>query len=813
MRPRYLCNPPASVGGQRAGGSGRRVIFSALHSSSSCTRVWRGTCRYIEIDVLLIAGSSIALVACVWDLRRNRLPLWLTRQSWVQQVAVVLAFLFMVVFAFGELTLYLDDDIFIHLPNIKQIAMGDIPPHVPYFPNTFLRGHIGRDLYTGIIARLLDLRPELAIVYVTLAVCPAYILIFHALARRLGEERDIPTSFCFVGLLFFVSFVVEPFAIRAGIVTYVMNNNAFAYSYVVFFGWLLYRALELKAFSPSLIRHWRSIATTAVIVVSYTALYFIYVSHFMLLSLFMAAIPFLITAFARTGKARVFFETGLWLTAILACSCILQLAVSPFFLERVAISLGFATTDEPIGFVQQATLTFPKEHLFSITSPSGEDFFFFSWKSLSAQGISFYLGLMGLFVGISYRKPALAGCSLFGGLVMLWLFLVDMGQYRAETLRVLVPAHMGFGAATGLMLGFLLEGSLRALRFRFRTYRFTLQGRSVGAASLYLQIAVAAVFVLFGAWMARGSYEKFAASGYWDVKAAAVRLTKIVERRPEDWFASLNSDDIDFETFTILADLVSSPQERVLLKLVPDERHRQADPLSIYYASQMINAAAISGAGVVGVAQEHGPPRMGVAIYPSGYQASLFWREPSSLLLDQMSPDWIVIDPSLISSDALSDIRSMPGVTLMRDLRDDAGRQRLIFQYSGVGDSAAAAPVDIARIAFAVPEVHTTPFGVARVKAEIQPPLGRSFHLLMEVRDEDGNLANTMDMPLVPVQKLSGGQVRDRDLNGADGKMACSIPGTDYGDPHLGPTADRRRGRLTRRCELFGPTGPRWDNK
>ena len=159
-------------------------------------------------------------------------------------LVVGFALLFMLVLAFGDLTSWIDDDVFIHMPIVKRISMGDIPPHMPYFPDSYLRGQ-SVEIFLLELSRFLDLRPEIAIIYVTLAICPAYILMFHALAWRLSSGSRIATAFCFFGMLFLVSFSIGPYNIRAGSITYAFNNHAFAWSYPVFIGWLLQRSLAI----------------------------------------------------------------------------------------------------------------------------------------------------------------------------------------------------------------------------------------------------------------------------------------------------------------------------------------------------------------------------------------------------------------------------------------------------------------------------------------------------------------------------------------------------------------------------------------
>src|SRR6202043_4211802 len=94
----------------------------------------------------------------------------------------------------------------------------------------------------------------------------------------------------------------------------------------------------------------------------------------------------------------------------------------------------------------------------------------------------------------------------------------------------------------------------------------------------------------------------------------------------------------------LLQDRGKSPNERALLKLRPDERFSGNGHPRNMLALQ-INAAAMSGVGIVGVTPEHGPPNMTAAWYPYDYRASLFWQSPTVDLLDQMAPDWILLDP------------------------------------------------------------------------------------------------------------------------------------------------------------------------
>ena len=707
------------------------------------------------IDYLLWSGSTVALIVGIRELNRQRLPIWIAR-DYIQMLVVGFALLFMLVLAFGDLTSWIDDDVFIHMPIVKRISMGDIPPHMPYFPDSYLRGHIGRDLFTGTIARFLDLRPEIAIIYVTLAICPAYILMFHALAWRLSSGSRIATAFCFFGMLFLVSFSIGPYNIRAGSITYAFNNHAFAWSYPVFIGWLLQRSLAILGdrghFDLSDLQ--KNALLLVTLVIGYTALYFIYISNFLFISLFLVTMPLLFAIGARSNRLRRALEIAAGVLIVIAGSALLQLAVSPFFAERVMVSIGVAHTHEPIGFIQQAHLTFPKQHPFTITAPSGDDVPFFTRDFLSAQGWSFYIGLLGLFIGLITHNLAIAASSLFGWLVMSWLLLVDMGEYRAESLRVLLAAHMGFGTSTGLMIGLGLEHLLQWVGGRHlpglmqkRWSALLFPGRSFALVTIAIAIGVCA-------WMGRGNAEKFMAARHWDLATSSERMAALIAKDPEKWNDFLNMRRIDFEAIQLLQDRVKSPNKRAMLRLLPDDQFKGSGD-AVNRTAVLINAAAMTGAGIVGMTQEHAPPHMDVAIFPYDYRASLFWQQPTADLLDQLSPDWILLNSGLVPPPVLAQIMALPGISLVRTLRDNSGEGRMLLHYA-MPARQADVPSQVLRVTTSIEAVKTTRFGLVRLPVTIETNGPGAIKLVMEVADANGQTVNVMDIPLVPVTPLGG---------------------------------------------------------
>jgi hypothetical protein len=713
---------------------------------------------YADVFVCLVSIATLLPTVRQW--RQQNLPFWSPPVDPVQIFVVLVVLVFMVTFAFGDLTNIIDDDLFIHLPIIKRVAMGDIPPHVPYFPDSYLRGHFGRDLFTGTVARLCYLRPELGVVYVTLACCPAYVLCFYALAHRLGQGRRWSTCFCFIGLLFLVSAAIGPYVIRAGSITYVFNNTAFAFGYAAFFAWLLERTVTAigevkKPQSNIVVASWPIISLCSV---AHAASYFVYLSNFLMFSLFLAALAALLAVFAgRVWRAR-FFEAVLGVALGVGGAVILLLLVSPNFWERLMITLNLAVPSEPLLFIQQAQFSFPKAQPFAITSPSGDEVAFFTAANLSAQGTSFYLGALALIVGVALRNVRLAALSLLGWLTMLWMMLVDMGQFRAESLRLFLLAHIAFGGATGLLIGLALQ---RIGLWSRQTFKpgFAAPGQ-LSAPSLATGAAVA-VATGFCVWMGWGNVEKVLASGNYDVAASVRRMGKLIVKDSEDWNRYLNLVNIDFEAFQLLANQISSPKSRLLLNVLPDARYRGTHIPAVNDALA-INAGAMTGAGLVGITQEHAPPHMSVALYLQDYRATLFWHLPSAELLRQLSPDWILVDPDLLSAATLDQVRSLPGVELVRSLSDNAGRRRLLLRYS-TAQAYAAPPSNVQRLILERQDAAISASSLIEIPARVETvtPSG-TIRLAMLVVGDDGQIANTMDMPIIGIEPLGADRYKLR---------------------------------------------------
>ncbi len=701
---------------------------------------------YRMTDYLVLAASIVSVVLLVREQRKQALPFKPALLDLWQLLLIAFASVFMLVLTFGDLATLIDDDVFIHLANIKRIAMGDVPPHLPYFPDVVLRGHIARDLFIGTVARFLHLTPELAIISVTLAVVPFYIGMFYVFACRMAREDRMLTAFCFFGTLFLVSFAIGTAQVRAGSITYIWNNNIFAFSHSIFMGWLVERAFRQFSAAGSLLQSIRTHKLVLLIcVLSYSALYFIYISNFLMFSIFFAAIPFAVPLFAQSDCRRQFLHALAILAIIAAGTVASQLLVSPFMMERILIALNiYRPAESVMVFTQQAHLTFPKEHLFSITDPGGIDIPFLTASSLSSQGLSFYLGLLGLAVGIATRRLEIAFASLFGWLALLWLLFVDMGDYRAETLRLMLVAHQAYGAVAGLLIGL----GVKTIDDRLKAAKPSFDNR-------YVKVGAILAAMILCWWAGEGNFKKFVDNRHWEIVSSYKNMKTILSKNPEHWHQLLNTRRIDAEAFRVLESYVRKTNEKILIKLEQDSEFKgYGHPVN--KLAFMINAASTTGAGVVGVCYQHKPPQMSKDLYPCDYRATLFWLHPTPELLEQLDPNYIVLNPALVSPANMRKVLSMSCIQKVCTLEDGDGRKRLVLRYRKP-DLKERKTTAVNKVLISTKKIVTEPNRLSEISisSDSQYDLTKA-KLGLLVLDKSGHLVNATDVPIVPVCDLDG---------------------------------------------------------
>ena len=274
---------------------------------------------------------------------------------------------------------------------------------------------------------------------------------------------------------------------------------------------------------------------------------------------------------------------------------------------------------------------------------------------------------------------------------------------------------------------------------------------------------VATVLAAIGlcAWMARGNEAVFMGRRQWDIITSGKKMAAIATKNPESWFDRLDMQTVDYEAFQLLQNRITDSNNRLLLKLAPDQRF-QENYKKIWDSKMvlLINASAITGAGLVGVAGEYSSSHTSGAYYPYDYRASLFWQNPTADLLGQLSPHWILFDPALLPTPVFDRLMTLPGIILDRRLEDNAGQARILLHYHQNYTRQSAEASRLLRLAIDSIKVETVPFDLVELPVTIETDAGvgssADIKIAMLVADEDGRTANTMDMPIVGITPLGG---------------------------------------------------------
>lgn len=212
---------------------------------------------------------------------------------------------------------------------------------------------------------------------------------------------------------------------------------------------------------------------------------------------------------------------------------------------------------------------------------------------------------------------------------------------------------------------------------------------------------------------------------------------------------------VDFQVFEALARSIRHSDQRLLLRMAPDAEFKGKD-YPINSINTIVNASAVSGAAIVGVCQEHSAPHMDVQVFLYDFRSSLFWQQPTKALLDQILPNWIIVDPQLVSVSNLNKLISIPGVSLRLSAQDDKGRKRILLAYHPIAKTAVASP-NLSTVIFKNGSVTTERFGLAKAEATINDSKStENIQLGMVVYDQEGQPVNLTDMPLVSAKLIAG---------------------------------------------------------
>lgn len=531
--------------------------------------------------------------------------------------------------------LQLDTDNWIHEPLIAGYTLGIFPPVHPFFPDSVMNGHYGRDLLMGtLLPRGWDPLLVVWILNPILALCSVGVLL--AIFRRWG---DTPSSLlCAVVLPFFG--VCAGF--RVGLADTFDGNNGVVYALAIPLFYVMLRVFELLPGARPGFGLW---CVAGVILGIYQV---VYETHFGLF-LLTGAVLLVPALWTSQHRGRVLCGMAVTVALALALACteggpLTDLAHR----SKASASQAEANTG------QHVSVSFPKKNLFCVLATSAEytrispGFRLEAFRKYAPAAIDEgYLNIFSPSFLVTHWMPLF--CAPFTLLWLLrrrhwpglafWAFgawaylvpgLVDFGPlYEWEYFRWEFAAAFAFAVPLGLMCGSMLDAPASG------EARDLIQ-REDGVVRIVLDrrlLVVLAGWVLL--WLSLWPAEKMINRAIidvqkygwpWQIPAGAWRVA-----RPE-----LGVNEADIRCAQKLAEQIL-PGEVVLTNLGSES------PLGLWPDCVV---SALSGARVAGRA--HPPEGVRIHAFPNYHRSALQKALTTSArpdLLWNSGVTWLLLDP------------------------------------------------------------------------------------------------------------------------------------------------------------------------
>ena len=687
------------------------------------------------IDGIVLFSAVLSFVVLLYKLRSNSVPL--NGYRWKEIAALLIFAATTEFYAAKEINRTIDDDGFMHLPVVTRIALGDIPPHNPYFPAVPLMGHTGRDLLLGIICRFTESDPILSIWSVSLALIPFMVFALYVLLRYLTNNplRSVVGSFF---VLISISVALPPYCNDLGLIFYPLNNNPFAYGYL--FAVVTLLICYFRSLNPD--RH-HGIITPLFFVTGWfmSGLAVMYGSHFLALMIAVTLLfPFIIPVarrFSLQKKARILVVAYV---ALLLATAAFTVMVMPGMRAKARAVVfkkpaEVSQRSELPGVSQEIKLRFPKEKIFHVSDVNGLELSMLSKKFLSAQGISFFIGFLSLLIAWIKRDTSLALPAFFGGITWLWISTVDLGVFRAESLRVVYLAQAAFSVCYGFIIADISQWLWDKSKLQ-----------QIVVSKLLLKSVSVAVAIVF--------------CGYYLVKIARIANTQgviyhkidfsaeqVTIKRAYKYFPAVDSLYVD--SFFALRNLTRNPKETVMINFNLEGTE------GLPFASLNLNcfASAVTGLGITGVGALYKGDMSNM--YPSvifrGYRGSLFWYMPSELLLRDLRPSWMLFDPAKANDGIKRFLTNRKYFELISTVYGESGRKIQIYQVT-LPDSAVRVPTDPVALTIMDNSIVTRMFVGNNIRAKVNGNRESSVMAKILVYDRNKLIpVNYLDTPVVDI--------------------------------------------------------------
>jgi hypothetical protein len=608
--------------------------------------------------VIATLGLMVVAAAALWPLE-SRPAVWPRLGRLEAAVVIVLALTAFFRALFWQMK-HSDDDFFPHAPLMALYLQNVFPPQNPFYPDQPYLGHYGRDLSISALSVLWGER-FFAVQYAVTALNHAMtvLLAYFASRRLLASRRQalLVVTLVFLGLNSFQG---------RSLMDVFSNNNTFVYLFLFLTAYVFVSVLRCPRPGAAVV--------STVCLATYSI---VYTTHHAVL---IAAFPLLTLAVlisSRRWRMLRLVTSGGIVVGSLAISLLHGGTLTDLGQRHLgAAKPGVADGQQSALVTQRIVITFPKGRL-GFTAGDGTSFSLFSRRFLEDTGFpAVFLPATIALLFVARRHWSLL-LGLVGMMAILLPATIHFGAYENDTYRFLFLGGLGSAAALATVVGLALDRVAGA-----------------GRVPLPARLAVAGLLLL----------------SCWSSVAGTARAFGDVARRPDQYFlsavdAACNGihrhvcDPIDASAALAMRSLVQ-PGERILTNL-----YNEAD---LDFVGQAV-ISAFARAPLTGLgAHVPGDPAIRVGQQyktPAGFRALAFWATGVPRFLEDLRADWLLVDPSRLSSRVRAALARNPQLHLVHREDDEArgGVRELLRVERGAPKAMEHSPRDLTLVHMALP--------------------------------------------------------------------------------------------------------------
>lgn len=518
---------------------------------------------------------------------------------------------------------YSDDDFFPHAPIMAFFLYDIFPPRNPLYPEFSLLGHYGRDLTISALSVLFrDHFFEVQYIVTALNQAALVCIIYFVSRRYLRSSRA-----ALLGVV--LAFIGTMEHLRYGLIDTFTNNNSFAY---------LFLFLNMYLYFVALTR--RDVGSKLVSAVSLGTYAIVYETHYGVLLIAFATLPFIVLARRRRWRPRYIGVAAFVVLASLAMAMVQGGTLSEVAKQHLAGVVG-PTAVAPAGDValaqQHVSVRFPKSRI-AIMSWEGTEYSIFSSKLVQEAGrFAPFLPLATLLMFVvHWYWGVLVG--MVGMLAIAVPASVDFGAFNGESFRFMFLAGVAASVAFGAVVGLGLD---------------RLAGR--GRVPLWATAAVAGLLALTCSHSTQVVLRRFqdvakrGAEYFWSA---------------EEWACNGNTrnlcDPLDVKAAIKLGSQ-SKPGERLLTNIYLEE----ISPTSVVHSIVSIFSRTFVDGHGIRISKDRVFAMSKEYRSPAGFRTTAFWNTGDMSILRGMKVNYLLVDPARVSAKVYERLRQEPQLELL----------------------------------------------------------------------------------------------------------------------------------------------------